>query len=254
MTRADSWRQFSYGKLTGADIESCIIVFREIWKDRAAWAAITNDESEWVRAVERMMGVPSWTSFYQDSLLQLLGKVVVVAGISEAVIAAAGSMNPAEAMLQAMKLIPEDPPDHPAAVPLAFAMIGNLDAIARYSRSINDMIEACKQGDVESLFTALTVDSSLSTMPFFQAALRLGQLSGDGEAAQQIFKAIRGPHGKRLEYPELRWAEYLLRDQGVNRPGFPRHLAAIIHGSNRGVYEQQAIHGRVQGRGGQAGH
>ena len=40
----------------------------------------------------------------------------------------------------------------------------------------------------------------------------------------------------------------------VNRPGFPRHLAAIIHGSNRGVYEQQAIHGRVQGRGGQAGH
>ena len=40
----------------------------------------------------------------------------------------------------------------------------------------------------------------------------------------------------------------------LNRPGFPRHLAAIIHGSNRGVYEQQAIHGRVQGRGGQAGH
>lgn len=34
----------------------------------------------------------------------------------------------------------------------------------------------------------------------------------------------------------------------MNRPGFPGHLAAIIHGSNRGVYEQQAIHGRVQGR------
>ncbi|UKE76468.1 hypothetical protein KM317_13420 [Xanthomonas translucens pv. arrhenatheri] len=40
----------------------------------------------------------------------------------------------------------------------------------------------------------------------------------------------------------------------VNRPGFPRHLAAIIRSSKRGVYEQQAIHARVQGRGGQAGH
>jgi hypothetical protein len=40
----------------------------------------------------------------------------------------------------------------------------------------------------------------------------------------------------------------------MNRPGFPRYLAAIIHISNKDVYEQQAIHARVQGRGGQAGH
>ena len=52
----------------------------------------------------------------------------------------------------------------------------------------------------------------------------------------------------------LELAMRLAYDHGMNRPGFPRHLAAIIHGSNRGVYEQQAIHGRVQGRGGQAGH
>lgn len=40
----------------------------------------------------------------------------------------------------------------------------------------------------------------------------------------------------------------------LNRPGFPRHRTAIIHGSTRGVYEQQALHARGQGRGGQAGH
>ncbi|UKE76102.1 TonB-dependent receptor [Xanthomonas translucens pv. arrhenatheri] len=52
-----------------------------------------------------------------------------------------------------------------------------------------------------------------------------------------------------------RFSNYEIDDiVGVNRPGFPRHLAAIIRSSKRGVYEQQAIHARVQGRGGQAGH
>ena len=38
----------------------------------------------------------------------------------------------------------------------------------------------------------------------------------------------------------------------VNRPDFRRHLAAIIWPNEGGVNEQQAIHGRVQGRGRQA--
>ena len=33
-------------------------------------------------------------------------------------------------------------------------------------------------------------------------------------------------------------------DVGMDRPGFRRHLVAIIHGNKRGVYEQQqAVHG-----------
>lgn len=35
---------------------------------------------------------------------------------------------------------------------------------------------------------------------------------------------------------------------GVIRPAFCRHPEAIIHGNDRGVYEQQqTVHGRVQG-------
>ena len=31
----------------------------------------------------------------------------------------------------------------------------------------------------------------------------------------------------------------------VDRPAFRRHPEAIIHGNGRGVYERQAVHGRV---------
>ena len=77
------------------------------------------------------------------------------------------------------------------------------------------MVAQAKEGDVEALFAALSVDSLVSTMPFFQAAMRLGQLSGDPGFAEGVFASVKGPHKKRYEYPELRWAEYLLRDQGA---------------------------------------
>ena len=40
----------------------------------------------------------------------------------------------------------------------------------------------------------------------------------------------------------------------MNRPGFRRHLQAILFGNDGGVYEQQSLHGRVQGGSGQADH
>lgn len=145
----------------------------------------------------------------------LLAKIAVVAGLGPKLAEAVNASNPAAFMLDAVDVLPDEAPDHPAALPLAFAMIGNLDAIACYSRSVNDMIEQARNGDAEALFAALSVDSMVLTMPFFQSALRLGQLSGDASFAEQVFAAIKGPHRKRFEYPELRWVEYLLRDQGA---------------------------------------
>jgi|GEM_PF-3408625 len=162
------------------------------------------------------MKIPNWTVFYQDTLLELLGKIAVVTGTVDQLKEAAASANPIDAVAAMIDKLPDEAPEHPAAMALAFAMVGNLDAIARYSRSINDMFRACREkGDIEALFDALSVDSCISTMPFFQAALRLGQLTGDSEAAEAIFARIKGPHKKRLVYPELRWAEYLLRDNGA---------------------------------------
>jgi hypothetical protein len=190
-------------------------MFNECWSTRNTEIAPKSDD-QWWPAVERLMKVPNWTPFYQDTLVELLGKIAVVGGFSAQLIQAAASSQPVAALMDALDEFPDDAPEHPAAIPLAFAMVGNLDAIARYSRSVNDMLRACREeGDIDALFDALSVDSYISTMPFFQAALRLGQLSGDSDAAEQIFRSIKGPHKKRLVYPQLRWAEYLLRDQGA---------------------------------------
>ena len=190
-------------------------MFKEIWGERTHWQSFRDDEEKWLESVQKMLQVPNWTVFYQDNLNTLLAKLIAVTGLSDAVVAASRSADPAHLLLDSLDTLPDEPPEHPAFMPLAFAMVGNLDAIARYSRTINDMFESAKRGDISSLFVALSVDSMISTMPFFQAALRLGQLSGDATAAEEIFKTIKGPHKKRLAYPELRWTEYLLRDQGA---------------------------------------
>ncbi len=182
---------------------------------RVGWQEIRGDEEKWSEALLKLIAIPSWTGFYQDTFVTLLAKMSVMSGLAPTLSEAVAAENPTAFLLDAASSLPDEAPDHPAALPLAFAMIGNLDAIACYSRSINDMIEAAKEGDVGSLFAAISVDSLVTTMPFFQSAMRLGQLSGDPSVANEVFKAIKGPHKKRFEYPELRWVEYLLRDQGA---------------------------------------
>lgn len=204
-----------YGRISGDEISRCIQMFREVWTLRGEWQQINGDDQKWREALEKLITIPSWTVFYQDSLVDLLAKIYVVAGLAPKLTEAVGAPNPTAFLLDAVDSLPDEAPDHPAALPLAFAMIGNLDAIACYSRSINDMVAQASAGDVDSLFAALSVDSMISTMPFFQAALRLGQLSSDPAFAESVFASIKGPHKKRYEYPELRWAEYLLRDQGA---------------------------------------
>ena len=114
-----------------------------------------------------------------------------------------------------MDAIPDELPDHVLAMPVAWALHANLEAIARYSRTVNDMLAAAMRDDEQALFDALSVDSHLVSLPGCLAALRLGQLYRDDSFADAVFKAIKGPHKRRLVYPKLRWAEYLLRDGGA---------------------------------------
>jgi hypothetical protein len=209
-----SWRTKSYGRIAGGEIERCVSMFKEAWAGRLMWS-LDGGEEKWLESVQRLMPVLNWTPYYQLSFTEVIARIVVVAGLANAVTTAVETENPVSSLLDAVGDIPEVAPDHPEAIPLAFAMVGNLDAIARYSRSINDLILACKSGDFEALFQALSVDSYLSTMPFFQAAMRLGQLANDESMAESVFRAIKGSHKKRFEYAELRWVEYLLREQGA---------------------------------------
>ena len=129
--------------------------------------------------------------------------------------AAAASDDKIEAVGKVMESIPDAAPDHPLAMPLAWVLWANLEAVARYSRTINEMLAASVRGDKKAFFDALSVDSQIVSLPECLASLRLGQLVGDQSFAEEVFKSISGPHKARLVYPKLRWAAYMLRDQGA---------------------------------------
>ena len=122
---------------------------------------------------------------------------------------------------------------------------------AAYTRLIGEQLEAKSQLYVH----AVTLDPSYAKRVDLYSVTVPPGFSGPEVIHRDTF-----PSGTAFQVLSVRRCTNCPLDDRVellvhlNRPVFPRHLAAIIHGSNRGVYEQQTIHGRVQGRSGQAGH
>ena len=209
------WRTKPYGKITGGQLEGVLGAFSQHWDGRALYSQ-THDPEETFRRIAKLAAIPNWINFYHHSLLEMLAMFVSITGTSDAIKRAAESADPYEAVADVVASIPDDVPAHPAALPLAMAFTANLEAVARYSRTINDMLAALRErGDIEALGQALTIDSAIITLPICQAMLKYGQLTGDPSFAEELLGATKGPHKKRLVYPKLRWAEYLLRDRGA---------------------------------------
>ncbi|HEX8710982.1 MAG TPA: hypothetical protein VF730_03840 [Terracidiphilus sp.] len=210
-----NWRDRQYGKINGQQLEDVLATFSAHWDEKALYSR-TNGSEEVFRRITKLAAIPSWVNFYQHSLLEMLAMFVSLTGTADAMQQAAASSDPYAAVADVVASISDEPPGHPAALPLAMAFIANLEAVARYSRTINDMLAALRdRGDIEALGQALSIDSAIITLPVCQALLKYGQLTGDPSFAEDLFRAVKGPHKKRLVYPKLRWAEYLLRDRGV---------------------------------------
>lgn len=215
MTKTVDWRDKRYGKISGDQLEQLLSALSECWEGRSLYRATENPE-EAMERIAKLAAVPNWTGFYQRPFEELLASFVKVTGSEDALKKAAASADPIGAEMAVVSQIPHEPPAHPAAMPIAFALIGTLEAVARYSRTVNEMLEAFRERlDFDALGQALSVDSIIITLPVCQAMLRYGQLTGDASFAKDLMRAIEGPHQKRLVYPQLRWAEYLLRDNGA---------------------------------------
>lgn len=215
MMESPSWRNKLYGKITGGQLADVLAALSGYWAQRALYLP-TDDPEEALARIGRLTAVPNWTGFYSHSLMEMLVMFVSVTGTGEAIRQASTSADPFTAVLHAIDAVPDEPPDDPAALALAMAFIANLEAIARYSRTINDMLaELRERGDLQVLGQALSIDSAILGLPFCQAMLKYGQLTGDPSFADELLGAAKGPHKRRLVYPSLRWAEYLLRDRGA---------------------------------------
>lgn len=202
-----------YGRITGNELERLLRVFNEIWKDRGAFAAPRDDLDGWWDSVGNIVDIPNWAPLYELELVRLIAVLVTQSGFSkEFVAAAAGGVGP---LIDLSEQLSEGPAPSRDALPAAMAMLGNLEAISVYSRGINDMVKAAKEGDLEALVQAASIDSYVLCFPFFLAGMRVDQLSGQSDFTNVVMRSLAGPHQRRYEYVTLRWAEYLLRDQGA---------------------------------------
>lgn len=206
------WRMHRFGRITGGELERLLAVFEEVWKEREEFSSLRESPGNWAVSFDRLASVPNWVTYYEVSLSQLVGELISRTGVAEQFIAAAN--GGVDSLLTFVDTLPDLPPPSEESLPVAMAMIGNLEAISLYSRTINDMVAAAKEGDVLALSQAISVDAYVVCFRFFLAGMRLGQFMGDAEFASGVMRAISGPHKRRHEYAKLRWAEYLLRDQG----------------------------------------
>ena len=93
------------------------------------------------------------------------------------------------------------------------ATAGNIEAIVHYSCSIHDLLALAKRtGNIEPIIKAAGIDVAVLSLPGVIALLRTLQMGQMHDKLGAILATVaKGPHRRRIQYPKLRWVEYLLR-------------------------------------------
>ena len=218
MPQNDDWREKRYGRIRGGELEGLLTSLRESWREgRAIRESILEPEA--IDFWKRVAAAPHWGQLYGLSLTQLLALLLKMTGTVDAFLSIAKSSNATEALLRDFpaELEKVELPDDPLAIPAILALIANLDSISRFSLTIHDLLERVKERHcVLSLARAASVDTGVLALPPAQLYMRSLQMAGETEALATFLRSVGGgPHKGRDVFLELRWAEYLLRDQGA---------------------------------------
>jgi hypothetical protein len=209
-----NWRTRVYGRISGAALEQGLAGFEQAWLLKSSLKGLVPREEQILR-VRMMAAIPNWANYYRLPLMELLRCGVASSGLTEIVRGAAGKPDPQIAFMDAVKDMP-DPELSSAALAPVFAMVGNAEAIAQYSMSINDMLKlAASRSDPSLIRKAISIDAYVLTLPFVISQIRLGQLDGDMSGPEFWVSGLRGPDKRRSVYTKLRWTEYLLREMGA---------------------------------------
>jgi hypothetical protein len=213
-----NWRSRRYGKILGSDLEAILQGIRNSWHDgQEIRALLASDRASkfWGEIAKS----PHWGQFYQLTFAQVVALMGQITGTIDLIVDAANSEYPSDLLVGELssRLDASEPGDDPRTLPLVLTLIANLDSIARYSLGVNDLLRrASRNGCVESLARAASMDTGVLALPQAQLLMKSLQMSGSTKELASFLQAVaHGPHKTRLVYPELRWAEYLLRDQGA---------------------------------------
>lgn len=214
------WRLKRYGRILGKEVERQLFAFREFSREGQELRALlmTEDAAKFWRELAKS---PTWAHYYQESFTTLIARFVALAKAGDVVRSMAQREFPADHVddLEA-HLGEHDPPSEcPELIGLLFALMANLEAIALFSCTMNELLlRAQSHACFQSLARAASIDVGVLSLPNAQFAMKAMQLVGETELLSEFLGAVaQGPHKGRIPYQELRWMEYLLREQGAFR-------------------------------------
>lgn len=228
------WRLKRYGRILGRDIERQLVAFRELEREGAEMKSlIVGDNS--LKFWKRLARNPSWAHYYLEPFERLVARFAILSGTSDLISRIAQDEFPADRLDAELTPVLEhaEPSDESALIPMMFALLGNLESIARYSCTMSDLLTRVREKVcVSSLARAASIDVGVLALPNTQFLLKALQLAGDSASLTEFLKGVaQGPHQARAPYQELRWIEYLLREQkalGVSSHDDIYHL--VVHG------------------------
>ena len=200
----------------GRDVQAQIIAFREMsaqGKDIKAQIA-KNDTPEFLAELAK---APNWAVYYQESFETVMARFFIMTQSVEMISKLAEQEFPSDtAKLEVDEYFKgKETSEHPQFLSLFFAMQGNIEAITRFSCTMNDLLKRFENDQcIESLAKAASIDTAILSLPASQRLMKFLQFSGKTEALLEFFRFVgKGPHKTREPYQDLRWAEYLLREQ-----------------------------------------
>lgn len=242
------WRKKRYGRILGEDAERQLSVFREFAREGEELRELLTTKKA-VKFWREFAKSPAWGHYYQEPFERLVARFIVLANAGDVVKSIAQHEFPVDHIgeLEAHLDQQELPGECPELIGLLFALMGNLDAIGLYSCTVKDFLDrVVSQSCVMSLARAASIDTGVLSLPVSQAVMKALQFQGEHEALAEFLGIVaQGPHKRRIPYQELRWMEYLLREQGAFRKCKNREIFELL-ATHLKVYGSDADHADAQ--------
>jgi hypothetical protein len=161
---------------------------------------------------------PSWGLYYLESFVTLLARFMVMSDSASVITSIAAHEFPADHFASELTahLDSVEAPDDARLIPMFFALVGNAEAITRFSCTMNDLLVQAQRGDMVALARAASIDVGVLALPACQFPMKALQFTHQHDELAHFLNAVaQGPHQGRAPYRELRWIEYLLYEQGA---------------------------------------
>ncbi|MEH6625427.1 MAG: hypothetical protein V7739_03205 [Motiliproteus sp.] len=159
--------------------------------------------------------VTSWAEWYEQPFVNNLVYFVLSLGLGEELKRVSNAPDPQQAFFDFFQSdladsIPAEDFDveqKQVVTSLLMGLLGQINSIKQYSQPLSVLVEKASQGDLDSLFRAVTIDRVVVACPSIAKQIAMAQMVGDESFMNRLSKAITRtkPVRPKLQYDDFRY-------------------------------------------------